>query len=93
MNKSLLFPIIVVAVSAISPTLALAKSDVADVYDTGFARGAEEARAAINEFDMESPKSIDADKPPSCPLADKQDDFCDGWKDGWRQLILHMELD
>ena len=93
MNKSLLFPMIVVAVSAISPTLALAKSDVAGGYDTGFARGAEEARAAINEFDMESPKSIDADKPPSCPLADKQDDFCDGWKDGWRQLILDMGLD
>ena len=61
MNKSLLFPIIVVAVSGISPTLALAlalaKSDVAGGYDTGFARGAEEARAAINEFDMGSPKS------------------------------------
>ena len=94
MNKSLLFPIILVAVSGISPTLALAlalaKSDVAGGYDTGFARDAEEARAAINEFDMDSPKSIDADKPPPCPLADKQDDFCDGWKDGWRQFILDI---
>jgi hypothetical protein len=64
----------------------LTLSEVAGGYNTGFARGVEEARTAINQFDKESLKSIDADKPPSCPLADKQDDYCDGWKDGWRQI-------
>jgi hypothetical protein len=33
-------------------------------------------------------KSIDGDNPPPCPLADKQDDYCNGWKDGWRQTVL-----
>jgi hypothetical protein len=64
------------------------KSEVAGGYNTGFARGKEEAHAAINQFDKGSLKSIDADKPPSCPLANKQDDYCDGWKDGWRQTVI-----
>ncbi len=87
MNKLVLLAPIIVLI-AISPTLVVAKSEVAGGYDTGFARGAEEARTAINQFDKESLKSIDADKPPSCPLADKQDDYCDGWEDGWRQTVL-----
>jgi len=90
MNKLLLFPLIVAPVLAISPTLAFGKSEVAGGYDTGFVRGVEEARAAINESDTGSPKSIDVDKPPSCPLTNKQDDFCNGWKDGWRQFILDI---
>ena len=51
MNKLLLFPLIVAPVLAISPTLAFGKSEVAGGYDTGFVRGVEEARAAINESD------------------------------------------
>jgi len=27
------------------------------------------------------------DKPPPCPV-DRQDDYCDGWKDGWRQTVV-----
>jgi hypothetical protein len=78
-----------ISLFTIVPTLALAvKSDVAGGYNTGFARGVEEAHTAINQFDKGSLKSIDADKPPSCQLADKQDDYCDGWKDGWRQTVL-----
>jgi hypothetical protein len=68
-----------------------AKSDVAGGYDTGFARGVQEAHAAINQFDKGPLKSIDADKPLSCTV-DSQDDYCDGWKDGWRQTVLD-ELD
>jgi hypothetical protein len=77
MNK--LAPIFIVLV-VFSPTSALAKSNVAGGYDTGFARGAEEARTAINQFDK------------GCPLADKQDDYCDGWKDGWEKTVV-KELD
>jgi hypothetical protein len=91
LNKLLLLtPIIAVLVVAlaIGPLSALAKSEVAGGYDTGFARGAEEARTAISQFNNGSLKSIDGDNPPSCPLADKQDDYCDGWKDGWRQTVL-----
>jgi hypothetical protein len=93
MNKILLlFSVIVALVLAASPRLALAKSDVAGGYDTGFARGVEEAHAAINQFDKGSLKSIDGNKPPPCPLADKQDDYCDGWKDGWEKTVVE-ELD
>jgi hypothetical protein len=95
MNKLLaLVPIItVVAVAvAISPLSALAKSEVAGGYDTGFARGVEEAHAAINQFEKGSLKLIDGNKPPPCPLADKQDDYCDGWKDGWEKTVV-KELD
>jgi hypothetical protein len=89
MNK--LAPIFIVLV-VFSPTSALAKSNVAGGYYTGFARGAEEARTAINQFDKGSLKSIDGNKPPPCPLADKQDDYCDGWKDGWEKTVV-KELD
>ncbi|MFL6331196.1 MAG: hypothetical protein ACJ705_09295 [Nitrososphaeraceae archaeon] len=51
-----------------------------------FARGTEEAHTAINQFDKGSLKSIDADRPPSCPVADKQDDtVTDGRMGGDRQ--------
>jgi hypothetical protein len=63
---------LVAILSAVSTVMAVrAKSEVAGGYNTGFARGVEEANAAINQFDKGSLKSIDADKPPSCPLADK----------------------
>jgi hypothetical protein len=65
-------------------------STVAAVY--GFARGAEEARTAVNQFEKGSLNSIDGNKPPPCPLADKQDDYCDGWKDGWEKTVVE-ELD
>ena len=45
---------VLVVVLAIGPLSALAKSEVAGGYDTGFARGAEEAHAAINQFDKGS---------------------------------------
>jgi hypothetical protein len=77
MNK--LSPIFIILVT-ITVVSALAKSDLSGGYITGFARGVEEANEAITQFDNGS-KSIDADKPPSCPLADKQDDYCDGWRD------------
>ena len=95
MNELLvLVPIITVLAVAvvISPLSALAKSEVAGGYDTGFARGAEEAHAAINQFEKGSLKSIDGNKPPPCPLADKQDDYCDGWKNGWEKTIV-KEID
>jgi hypothetical protein len=80
------------SISGTSTVMAVyAKSDVAGGYDTGFARGVQEAHAAINQFDKGPLKSIDADKPPSCTV-DSQDDYCDGWKDGWRQTVLD-ELD
>ena len=87
MNK--LSPIFIILVT-ITVVSALAKSDLSGGYITGFARGVEEANEAITQFDNGSPKSMDADKPPSCPLADKQDDYCDGWKDGWRDRILDI---
>ncbi|MFL6317147.1 MAG: hypothetical protein ACJ73C_10500 [Nitrososphaeraceae archaeon] len=94
MNKKITLCLSSLAVLAIVSTIAAveAQTDVAGGYDTGFARGTEEAHTAINQFDKGSLKSIDADRPPSCPVADKQDHYCDGWKDGWRQTVLD-ELD
>jgi hypothetical protein len=43
----------------------------------GFARGVEEANAAVSQFDKGLLKSIDGEKPPPCPV-DQQDDYCDG---------------
>ena len=83
---------VLVVVLAIGPLSTLAKSEVAGGYDTGFARGAEEAHAAIDQFDKGSLKSIDGNKPPPCPLANKQDEYCDGWKDGWEKTVV-KELD
>jgi hypothetical protein len=90
-NKILLSSILI-AVIAISPTLVLAKSEVAGGYQAGFARGVEEAHKAIAQFNNEQISTIDGNKRPLCPLADKQDDYCDGWKDGWEKTIV-KELD
>ena len=51
---------------------ALAKSSVAGGYSTGFECGIQEAQAHPGE------------KPSSCPLANKHDDYCKGWKDGFK---------
>ena len=50
----------------------MAKSSVAGGYSTGFERGIQEAQAHPGE------------KPSSCPLADKHDDSCKGWKGGFK---------
>jgi hypothetical protein len=94
MNEPIAFCLPLLAIVTIASTVAAvyAKSEVAGGYDTGFARGAEEARTAINQFEKGSLKSIDGSKPPPCPLADKQDDYCDGWKDGWEKTVV-KELD
>ena len=89
MNKLLFVPIFLLT---IVPTLALAvKSDVAGGYNTGFARGVEEAHKAVAQFNNGQISAIDGNKPPPCPIADKQD-YCDGWKDGWEKTIV-KELD
>jgi hypothetical protein len=55
-------------------------------WNSPFSIGSEEARTAKNQ---KGPlKSIDGNKPLPCPLADKQDDYCDGWDDGWEKRIV-----
>jgi hypothetical protein len=89
-NNKILFLTVAITTIIISPRLALAKSNIPGGYLSGFGRGVVEANEAITQLYNGSLKSIDADKPPSCPLADKQDDYCDGQKDGWRDRILDI---
>jgi hypothetical protein len=88
-NK-ILFLTVAITTIIISPRLALAKSNIPGGYLSGFAGGVVEANEAITQLYNGSLKSIGADKPQSCPLADKQDDYCDGWKDGWATRILDI---
>ena len=89
MNEKVVLCLSLLGILTTASTVAAvyAKSQVAGGYSTGFARGVEEARAAINQFDKGSLKSIDGDRAPPCPV-DSQDDYCDGWKDGWRQTVI-----
>ena len=57
-------------------------------YDTGFAVGVQQANEAVDHFDNEQLKRIDADKSPPCPAVDEGNGYCKGFHDGWRKTVL-----